>query len=399
MRRIPDFTRTTALVARALGLTPAQLISGFRPAGPADLDGVLALRQQEQGKQIWWDDAAFLQWRYHFGDPAQGRGEFWVVATSEGILAGVGTEEVELGGAPGECRGQFLMDILVRSDLRGSALGPWMNMALQERYACVMVFGSNRNSSSMVAQQFAQQRHLQTYSLHLRCKDLLDRRLGSRALASLCAPVGDLALWGWRLAHRPRGLHGLRVSTVTHLDELGQDFAGWSPVENEVGRVRSRTFLEWRALSNPRSRLTVSVAWRGNRPIGYLVSQPVLARSGSHWLQLLDWNTAPDEHDGAYTALLADALRRAMAANCNAVRTSVLHARSERLLQKLGFVLRPNDSIPFVYSCKPTHPLLALQSPQWHVTYLDGDVDQPCVPPVRTLRTARASAGSLPEEA
>lgn len=399
MRRIPDFTRTTALVARALGLTPTELLESFRPAGAADLDGVLALRQQELARQTWWDDATYLQWRYHFGNPTQGRGEFWVLATSAGILAGVGSEEVELGGASGPCRAQFLMDILVRGDLRGSALGPWMNMALHEKYECVMVFGSNRNSNSMVTQQFAQQRHLQTYTLHLRCKDVLERRLGRGVLASLSAPLGDLALLAWRLAHRPRGLHGLRVSTVTHLDEFGPDFAGWAPVENEVRRVRSRQFLDWRALSNPRCSFAVSVAWRGNRVIGYLVSQIVLTAAGNRYLHLQDWNTAPDEHESALAALLRDALRRAAAENCSAVRTSVLHARSEQTLRKLGFVLRPNDSIPFVYSCKPTHPLSALESPQWHVNHLDGDVDQSCAPVAHALRTAQIPAGSLPGEA
>jgi len=399
MRRIPDFTRTTALVARGLGLTPAQLVSAFRPAGSADLEGVLALRQQEQGKQIWWDDAAFLQWRYHFGSSTQGRGEFWVVATPDGVLAGVGTEEAELGGAAGECRAQFLMDILVRSDLRGSALGPWMNMALHEHYECVMVFGSNSNSNSMVTQQFAQQHRLHTYSLRLRCKDVLERRLGNGTLASLCAPFGDLALLGWRLAHRARGPGELLVSTVTGLDELGPDFARWTPPEDEVGRVRSREFLDWRALSNPRSRFTVSVAWRGDRPVGYLVSQFVPAKSGSQWLQLLDWNTAPDEHESALAALLTDAVQQAAAANCSALRTSVLHIRSERVLRKLGFVLRPDDAAPFVYSCKPSHPLHALKSPQWHITHLDGDVDQPSAIQMRSLRTTQLTAGNLPEEA
>ena len=43
------FDRTTRLVARGLGISGGDLLAGLRPATPADLASVIALRNSERG--------------------------------------------------------------------------------------------------------------------------------------------------------------------------------------------------------------------------------------------------------------------------------------------------------------------------------------------------------------
>ena len=57
---LPDYAKTTRLVARALKCQPAQLEAALRPATLADLDAVVALRRRVCGTQIQWDDALIL---------------------------------------------------------------------------------------------------------------------------------------------------------------------------------------------------------------------------------------------------------------------------------------------------------------------------------------------------
>jgi hypothetical protein len=374
MRRIPSFDTTSTLVARALGISRQQLHAAFRPATEADLLGVIDLRRTELASEIWWDDAAYLKWRYHFGDPTRGRGDCWVFANDTGIILGiVGTEETELETPIGACSGLILMDILVRKDFRGTALGPWMNMALQARYDCTMAFGSNRNSRSMVNDQFTFQQVLRTYALYLRSNLVLRRRIDIPLLTSSGAFLSNVGLEIWRIMHQPKGTSAIRIEYVTNLDKLGPAVDTWPRPRDEIGRRRSRDFLNWRVCDNPRSRFEISIAWRGETIVAYLITQNIPQLEGSA-LHLIDWRTSELDQDTALRALVASAVVQAKRAQCTLVAASVLHEGSASMLRKMGFIARGNR-ISFAYSSKAPHPLHDLQGPRWHLTTLDGDVD------------------------
>jgi hypothetical protein len=374
MRRIPSLDTTSKLVARILGIDKQQLHAAFRPATAADLPGVIELRRNELESQIWWDDAAYLKWRYRFGDDTRGRGDCWAMIDDAGIILGiVGTEETELEGPTGVCSGLFLMDILVRNDLRGTALGPWMNMALQARYDCTMAFGSNRNSRSIVNDQFTSQEVLRTYALYLSSNSLLRRRMDIPLLTTLGASLGNVWLEIWRLIHRPKGLSAIRIEHVANLDNLGPAIDTWRTPSNEIGRKRSRDFLNWRVCENPRSRFEISIAWRDETIVAYLITQTIPQFEGTA-LYLIDWRNSELDQDTALQALIASAVLQAKRAQCTLVAASVLHKDSESMLRKMGFIARTNR-MSFAYSSKAPHPLHDLSAPRWHVTTLDGDVD------------------------
>lgn len=372
MRRIPDFARTTSLVARALRLTPAQLRASFRPARQDDLERVIQLRRSEF-KDIDWDDHAYLSWRYRFGRTDRGRGECWMLERGTDLLGIVGSEEIELDGVCGRCRAVLLMDILVHEDARGIALGPWMNMALMAQYECVAVLGSNAHSNGMVSTQFAEQRFLRNYTHYLRCDSVIRRRLDIPIVTQLIAHAGNLALRCWNTLHKYRRSPVI-VRELQGFDELESLLAQWRPTKGHVGRVRSRDFLDWRVSRNPRARYEITGAWHRGRPCGYLIAQ-VSTSSGRRELRLVDWLIAPGDDGSALRSLIARAIDRAAAEALDVVTACLLHDESEALLRKSGFILRPRDRIPFVYQCRSPHPLLRHTSAPWCLTRLDGDLD------------------------
>jgi hypothetical protein len=369
-RRIPDLRTTTSIVSRALGLSPDALRAAFRPAQQADLAAVLEFRRSQFDSVPGAAD--YLAWRYHFGQPDNGRGDLWLLERGQEILAILGTEKVRLTGACGPCTAIFLMDILVREDLRGIAIGPWMNMVLRARHDCVAVFGSNRNSNSIVTGMFAEQRQMRTYTFYLSCSRIVRRRFDMPFISGVVAGVIDVALKGWRFA-RVRADRAIRVERITHPRELEPALSQWTYREGGMGRERSPAFLEWRTLRNPRSRYDLFGAWRGEQPVGYVVTRHRQDDSGRD-LDIVDWH-----HDACDTgvprALFVAAVERATVEGYDAVSVSVSNPRDEALLQQLGFIRRPLDVKPFVYTAREPHPLARCASASWRVTTLDGDVD------------------------
>jgi ribosomal protein S18 acetylase RimI-like enzyme len=369
-RRLPDLKTTTSIVSRALGLSPDALQAAFRPAQRADLAAVVEFRRSQLDSVPGAAD--YLAWRYHFGQPDNGRGDLWLLERGGEILAILGTENVRLTGTCGPCTAIFLMDILVREDLRGIAIGPWMNMVLQARHDCVAVFGSNRNSNSIVTGMFAEQRQMHTYTFYLSCSRIVRRRFGTSFISGSVAGVIDVALKGWLLA-RMRADRAIRVERTTDSRELEPALSQWTYREGEMGRERSPAFLEWRTLRNPRSRYDLFGAWRGEQPVGYVVTRHRQDDSGRD-LDIVDWHH--DARDaGVPRALLVAAVERAAVDHYDAVSVSVSNPRDEALLQQLGFIRRPLDVKPFVYAAREPHPLAHCASASWRVTTLDGDVD------------------------
>lgn len=372
MRRTPDLSKTTPLVARALGTTPAQLLDSFRPARASDLPRVVALRQSELGAQRGCDDATYLTWRYRFGNAAAGRGECWLLERGEEILAIIGTEDVDLNGARGPCRAVFLMDILVRNDVRGIAIGPWINLLMLAKYECVGVYGSNHNSRSMVSSQFAEQRTLHTYSFYLRCNQVLRRRLDLPLVTTLLASVGNLVLRAWRAIHLHRD-PAVRVSSVRDIEEL-EPAASWRHDAGDVGRERYGAFLDWRVMRNPRGGFGITAAWRGERLAAYLVVRQATAPDEGQEVRFVDWFSDPDDDGSALRTLIIAAIETAAASGHNVATVSLLHERSEAMFGELGFLLRP-DPKTFVYTCREPHPMASGPPFNWYITTLDGDVD------------------------
>lgn len=370
MRRIPDFHKTTSLVARALGLSAEQLSASFRPAGERDLPRVSALRQAEF-KRSSADDTAYLAWRYRFGRPDRGAGECWLLERGDEVLAVLGTEDVLLQHAGGEYKVTFLMDILVREDLRGVAIGPWMNMALTQHHECVCAIGSNRNSSGMVMALFQHLRWLRTYTFYLRCDYIVDRHIKAPALRALVAGLGNTALRLWRAAHS-RNDRSWRIAEIQRLEELGTALRSWEPPPGEIRRVRDLRFLSWRAFQHPKRKYRILGAWRDSTLVAYLIVQDATVY-GQRALRLMDWLCAPDQ-EGALSCLISTAVRQAAAGGCSLITSSLLHERTEATLKRLGFSMRSAEAISFAYRCRESHPLSELE-PSWCVTPLDGDID------------------------
>ena len=89
---IPSFERTSGLVARGLGITPAELLANFREAGPQDVAGILALRESVTGKPVW-DDAKYVSWRYGLNAQRRAYARYRILLHKGQVIAGIGAEE------------------------------------------------------------------------------------------------------------------------------------------------------------------------------------------------------------------------------------------------------------------------------------------------------------------
>ena len=124
------------------------------PGTAAQLPGVLALRRSLMGDDIYWDDEAYLQWRYRFGASDRGGGDCWVLLLANTVRGMVGTEEVLLQIGERRIPSWSTMDIAIDPALEGSGLGSWMNLRICEIAGCALTIGSNEKSRNMISRCF-----------------------------------------------------------------------------------------------------------------------------------------------------------------------------------------------------------------------------------------------------
>ena len=123
-----SYERTTALVARALGISAVSLEEAFLAAGPEHLAQVVELRKRALNTPVSWDDRRYLAWRYHFGSTTTGGGDCFIVVRGAQVVGMVGTERIEFLCDAETIPAQSTMDIAVHPDHEGTGLGAWMAM-------------------------------------------------------------------------------------------------------------------------------------------------------------------------------------------------------------------------------------------------------------------------------
>ncbi len=377
MRPSPSFDSTTKLVARALGLTPAELLLARRPAVLDDLPSVLALRQLDFGPSITWNDSAYLAWRYRLGRADCGLGELWVVHHNGVLLGMIGTEDMVCAHAGRRLEGLRSMDILVDPRAKNSGLGVWLNQALFRQGDFTLVVGSNPNSIGIMKRLY---QPLPPGCLYVRPVDFrryLERRFGKGPAAWIGAPLGNLTMRCWRRFSQLLCERTVAIRPVHRFDESVSALVANASVDsNEVRVERSAAYLNRRLFDNPRAHYSVWGAYREGEWLGYIAWRVVHTHDGEIRMHIMDWQVGAPRRASTLGALLSFTSRHAELSHCSSIATMLPKGGLHGVLRQHGFLIprKGVDQVVVVHA-QDSSLLETLRSAKWPLTDLSFDLD------------------------
>jgi len=373
-----SYERLAPYVSLALGLSEDDLVRSYRPARESDMPGILAFRCKVNG-EMWWDDRAFVEWRYFSRKTETGDAPYWVFVWNGEVVGACGLEPVTLVIDGNPVAATRTLDIMVRPDLDGRGLGAFMNLVLFKHFPITLVTGSNARSHQMLTRLFHHTTDLTFWKTPIRSRSVIAEKVNlGRATLLLTSPL-DLVLAITRSRYRvapPPGLNFQEIEAFdTRVDELSR--TGERP-----GRVmvrRSAEYLNWRFVANPRCHHRIFAAFRGSRLDGYVVTRFNRARPNPRReAEIVDWLATPtvSANDSVLPALIqtgVDALIRegAEIVSCAAAAADVAGA-----MEATGFRFRPGERLPFfVRATEPAvHDRLSSAN-SWFLTRGDLDVE------------------------
>jgi hypothetical protein len=369
--------RLAPYVGLAIGLSETAVLEAYRPARESEIPAILSLRRQVN-TDVWWDDQAFVAWRYFSRRTETGDPLIWVLGKGGECLGACGIEPVTLvldGRAVPAVR---TLDIMVRPDLDGLGLGAFMNLVLFRHFPILMVTGSNARSHTLLHRMFQHTTDLRFWKTAIHSGAMIQAKLGLGFLTPLIASAVD-PLLSMRRARYRVPTEGLDVRDLPAFDSSVDELSRQCEVSGRVLVRRTDALLNWRFARNPRCRYRLHGAFRGDRMVGYLVTRfnrarPNPRRDG----EIVDWLAAPGD-EGAETVLPAliqagvDALALdgAEMVSCAGVSEDLSAAMSST-----GFRFRPGERLPFfVKASDPAlHERLSTGG-GWYLTRGDHDVE------------------------
>lgn len=374
---IPSFERTSGLVARGLGLPPAELLANFREAGPHDLPAIIALRESVSGKQLRWDDAKFLTWRYGLGASRRAYARYRILVHKGEVIAGIGAEEFTLRTPAGNIAAACPMDILSLPQYRNLGLGPWLNQAVFQQYPLVVALGANSNSLGLVSRLYSLLPGRRNFQFPLNLATFLHKRIRNPLLYRLVSPVATIAVrtrGDWVTRHFPR--YRAQIEQLDRFDAASDAALAQRDGKSGISIVRSADYLNWRYCENPRVSYRVLALQRGPDMAGYIVYRKSDEAEGERHIHIADWwlsAAAPENTMSALTgALLADMHRFWP----NYLAAAALGEPHHEQLRKAGFIARAGDHNATGFHCEQADLLTAVQSAElWRLTDLGDDSD------------------------
>ena len=373
----PSFETTTKLVARALHVTPAQLLAALRPAGEGDLAAVLLLRQENIGPSIVWDDEAYLTWRYRFGRTGYGFGDLWMAMHEGELLGFIGVEDMVCTHASRRVTCGRVMDILVAPRTKNSGLGIWLSQAMFRQNTFTLSVGANPNSVGTVHRLYALLPQPGMYQHPIDLQRYLEQRFGAGIMTRAAAQLGNLTMRCWRQLSRLTAGNAWTIKAVNRFDKSVEALAAKASIgPNEVVVERSADYLNRRLFDSPRSAYSVWGAYRGGEWLGYIAWRITLRSDSEVWMHVIDLQVDAVQHDAALRALLAFSLRQAELARCNFVGVTLQSGQYTGVLRRHGF-LGPKNNVHHIVGLHAADPelLRTLCSGNWTLTDLCADQD------------------------
>ena len=364
-------------VGRAFGLSHAELLSCFRPAAPADIPGILALRRAV-APDMWWDDEAFVRWRYFRRTTVDGGVPYWIFLKDGTPIGACGLEPVTLviDGRPSPA--VRTLDIMVHPDMDGRGLGAFMNLMLFRRFPITLVMGCNASSERLIARLFHHTADLVFWKTVMASHSLIER-VYRGPLSRIIARAADLLL---AIGHWSRDIvlpAGMHLRELTRFDDRVTDLSLRCELPGRVLVRRDAEYLNWRFFENPRCRYRAYAAFRGDRLDGYLLTRLNLSRPNPrHEGEIVDWLVAGDPEDphSALSPLIAHGLKGLIRAGAGLVSCAAHRDDATPALEANGFLRRDGQRIPFFVraAAADVHQRLTSEA-GWFLTRGDLDVE------------------------
>jgi hypothetical protein len=335
-------------LGRSLGITPERLLSSFRPAVPADLARILDFRREVSGG-VWWDDAAYVRWRYFDSRFAAGPAPYWIFEREGQIIGGVGLEPVVLvvDGEPHDAVRS--MDIMVRPDFDGRGLGVLMSLIHFEKFPIILVTGSNARSHNLLTRLFQNPLELCVWKMLVRSRHFISRHVNLGVFTGAAAFAGDAILAFDRRRRRGRSTGNWEVRELAAFDAQATMLSRSCEGKGSVFVRRSADYLNWRLMRNPRCDYRVHGAFLNSVLVGYVVS--ALSPAGQDHDRegvIADWLAAPSA-DGTVDplpTLMRVAVDRLISDGATVVRCLAYGSDTDQMIEGAGFRSRP-ERIPF----------------------------------------------------
>ncbi|MPY87954.1 MAG: hypothetical protein GEU99_08540 [Luteitalea sp.] len=366
-------------VSQGLGIPYERLLQAFRPATAADLPGILDLRRAVIGNGCWWDDEAFVRWRYFNAQIAADPTPYWVFEKGHEIIGGMGLEPVVLvvdGQAHNATR---TLDIMVRPDFDGRGLGALMNMVIFKHYPITLVTGSNRRSHKLISRMFEQALEFRVWKMLVRSRDVVERHASLGPLTGPAAAAGDILLSLERTLRRKRLPPHLELRELSEFDAHVRTLSREPEGEGQIVVRRSPEYLNWRFAHNPRCKYRILGGFVKGRLVGYVVTRLNLARPNPRReADIADWLAVPTIENGVSPLpfLMRAAVDQLVQDGARLVRCMAFGASVAPLMDASGFRRRPDERLPFFVraSVGALHKRLA-SGEGWFLTSCDFDVE------------------------
>lgn len=334
------FKRSTALVARALRISPDDVHESFQVACEHDVPGILALRKRVLGARIKWDDARYLAWRYRLGSTHRGRGDCWVFRHRGEVIGMLGTQEICLESDDGARMALKPMDLAVDTSFGMHGVGAWMVGALCARSSLVLAIGSNENSRRLADKQFKALRPRENYFLPVRFRELLAGKIRfAWSRSAMAIPAGLVAAALRKILLR--AARGISLRPIERFDKTFEQFLANVRQPGEVRPRQTVEYLNWRLFESPRGQPIVIGAWARDQVVGYMALQSQI--SDINVVRIVDWAIHPAVQTPAFRALCRAAARVALNIGADAVMVTAYHRASEQLLKRFGFMHHHSD--------------------------------------------------------
>jgi len=368
--------KVSRYVSKGLNINPDTIQDCFSPATKKDFEGLIELRNDLSKNQSLWDDRSYLKWRYSFNDEAENHNKMWVFRIDDRILACLGVEEVTLSINNKKVCAHKVMDLLVKPEIDGIGLGAWMTLTMKNKFPILFATGSSKSSYPMISKLFNEMEHRQTHKLLIRANSKLKNKFRSALISNLLSMPINLLLSIYQKFTYEDLPGGYTLKPLTSVPEQVDTFIVENP--NQIYVPRTKEYLNWRFIENPRRKFIILGLYLNNKLTG--VSFSLLRNSAINDQKegfIIDWvyDSSSDSSNMTANYLLQETVKYLKTTKPNSISTSVYDFNSSNIFHKLGFLKRDYNQTFFTYTSDKNIEKYLYDNKLWYLTESDANTD------------------------
>jgi len=359
-------------VSRFLHMDRDELDANLAPAEVEDFEKLIEFRKFMFKFEPPWDDAAYIKWRYFSDANARKNNRIWLIKKDNEILGCVGIEEFTLVVHGEKHTAHKSMDLLVAPGRQGMGLGMWLLLVMNEKYPLSMVVGANKKSFPLAAKISKLMRPLQKYKLMLSAEAQLRKKLKSDLVSRIISIPVDKFLW-WYIN---KGISLPEDYSSRLLDHIPDEVDYFNDQSDEIYVCRSKEYLTWRYLNNPRRDYILLGIYRGDRLEAISVSAIVFSEANSQKEGfIVDWGGDASSSDNLLSYLYLETIKYLKHKDAKLVHVCASHERTCNSLTKLGFIEREATRPFFVHAPNDKMREYLYNNDSWVLREGDSDTD------------------------